>query len=50
MTAWTGFATVAECNAIQVFLDKVKRCGIIADDSSFDDILEGIDCGLFKKM
>ena len=40
--ALRGFATVAECNAIQVFLNKVKRWGIISDDRSIEDILDGI--------
>ena len=47
--AWRGFATVAECNAIQTFLNKVKRWSIISDDRSIADILDGIDYGLFKK-
>ena len=48
--AWRGFATVAECNAIQAFLNKVKRWSIISDDRSIDDILDGMDYGLFNKM
>ena len=36
-------------NAKQAFLNKVKRWGIIYDDRSIDDILDGIDNGLFKK-
>ena len=48
--AWRGFATVAECNAIQAFLNKVKRSSIISEDRSIDDILDGIDNGLFRKM
>ena len=46
--AWRGFATIAECNAIQAFLNKVKRWSIISDDRSIDDIWDGIDYGLFK--
>ena len=48
--AWRGFATVAECNAIQAYLNKVKRRGIISEDRSIADILDGIDYGLFRKM
>ena len=48
--AWRGFATVAKCNAIQAFLNKVKRWGIISDDRSIGDILDGISHGLLKKM
>ena len=36
-------------NAMQAFLNKVKRWSIISDDRSIDDILDGIDYGLFKK-
>ena len=32
------------------FLNKIKRWGIISDDRSIDDILVGIDYGLFKTM
>ena len=45
-----GFATAAECNAIQAFLNKVKRWGIISDDRSIDDIFDEIDYGSFKKI
>ena len=41
---------VAECNAIQAFLNKVKRWSITSDDRDIDDILDGTDYGLFKKM
>ena len=36
--AWREFETVAECNAIQAFLNKVKRLGIISDDRSIDEV------------
>ena len=48
--AWRGFATVAECNAIQAFLNNVKRWSLISNDRNIADILDGIDYGLFKKM
>ena len=48
------FATAAECNALQVFLNMVKRWGITSDDrsntSELTDILDETDYGLFKKM
>ena len=47
--AWKRFATVAECNAIQAFLNKVKGWGIISMTRSIDDNLDGIYYGLFKK-
>ena len=47
--AWRGFATNAECNAIQAFLNKVKRWGIISEDRTIEDILDGIDHGLLRK-
>ena len=48
--AWSGFAIIAEQNAMQAFRNKVKRWGIISDDRSIDDILDEIDYGLFKQM
>ena len=44
---WRGYTTTAECNAIQAF--KVKKWGIISDDKSINDILDGIDYDLFKE-
>ena len=35
---------------MQAYLNKVKKWGIISDDTSIDDILDEIDYGLFKKM
>ena len=47
--AWRGFATVAECNAIQAFLNNVKGWSIISDDRNIDDVSDVIDYGLLKK-
>ena len=40
---------MAECNAIQAFLNKIKRWSIISDGRSIDDILDRINYGLLKK-
>ena len=37
---WIGSATAPDCNAIQAFLNKVKRWCIISDDRNIDDILD----------
>ena len=36
--AWTAFATAAECNAMQTFLNKVKRWDNTSDGRRIDDI------------
>ena len=48
--AWRGYATVAERNAVQAFLNKVMKWSIISDHRIIADITDRLVYGLFKKM
>ena len=46
-TVWMRFASHAEINYIQIFVNKVKI--IVAKDINIIDVLEVIDYNLFRK-
>ena len=46
--AWRGFASPAEINSIQTFVNKVKRWCIVTEDKNIIDVLDVINYNLFS--
>ena len=46
--AWREFASPAECNSIQIFINKVKRWRIMTEKRSIIDVFDAVDYNLFR--